>query len=219
MIFPTAGYCLSVRYHSPIWFLLVVMSPRTRTNSGKTGWPLANHLQCSKPVLWMNYAFTMVHSDAHFNWQIVQFAPYDVQWKNVHNAECTLTNPKTPDIWSSAELDYHRARASSPSALNFPSQQEASHYIVHHNFFYLYYFHNCYYYLNTYFFLVLVLQLGLPPLPPALPNKVQNCPNFTTVTHSSLPGGCKLFDDASPVCFSFNSLSITKTSAYVIGNA
>ena len=86
MIFPTAGYCLSVRYHSPIWFLLVVMSPRTKTNSGKnwvaTGhWPLANHLQCWKPALWMNYAFTMVHSDAHFNWQIVQFAPYDAQWK------------------------------------------------------------------------------------------------------------------------------------------
>ena len=79
MIFPTAGYCLSVRYHSPIWFLLVVMSPRTKTNSGKnwvaTGQPLAMF------KTWMNYASTMVHSDAHFNWQIVQFAPYDVQWK------------------------------------------------------------------------------------------------------------------------------------------
>ena len=155
MIFPTAGYCLSVRYHSPIWFLLVVMSPRTRTNSGKnwvaTGQPLAMFKNCTVEELCLHYGTL---------WCTLQLTKCSIcsSWrpvKNVHNAECTFTNPKTPDIWSSAELDYHRARASSPSALNFPSQQEPSHYLLHHNFFYLYYFHNCYYYLNTYFFLVL----------------------------------------------------------------
>ena len=46
-------------------------------------------------------------------------------------------------------------------------------------------------------------ELVLLPVPPALPNKAQNCPGFTTVTHSSLPGGCKLFDDASDALFFF----------------
>ena len=156
MIFPTAGYCLSVRYHSPIWFLLVVMSPRTKTNSGKnwvaTGhWPTTCNVQ-NLDELCLHYGTL---------WCTLQLKNCSIcsLWrpvKNVHNVQCTFTNPKTPDIWSSAELDYHRARASSPSALNFPSQQEASNYLLHHNFFYLYYyFHYCYCYLNTYFFLVL----------------------------------------------------------------
>ena len=95
------------------------MSPRTKTNSGKnwvaTGhWPTTCNVQ-NLDELCLHYGTL---------WCTLQLTNCSIcsLWrpvKNVHNAECTFTNPKTPDIWSSAELDYHRARASSPSALGF----------------------------------------------------------------------------------------------------
>ena len=101
-----------------------------RPTQAKTGWPLAMFKSCTVDELCLHYGTL---------WCTLQLTKCSIcsLWrpvKNVHNAECTFTNPKTPDIWSLAELDYHRARASSPSALNFPSQQEPSHYLLHHNF-------------------------------------------------------------------------------------
>ena len=73
MIFPTAGDCLSVHYHSPD---LVPSGGHVTKNQDqlrqKLGghWPLANHLQCSKPgwimpSLW----YTLMHTstDKLFN--------------------------------------------------------------------------------------------------------------------------------------------------------
>ena len=220
MIFPTAGYCLSVRYHSLIWFLLVVMSPRTKTNSGKN-WVATGHWATTCNV--QNLDELCLHYGTL--WCTLQLTNCSIcsLWrpvKNVHKAECTFTNPKTPDIWSS-ELNsiitelvrVHLLPSTSPPNRRLPT---------------IYYITTFSTYIttsttatttsthlpsSTYF----LQQLVLLPLPPALlPNKAQNYPGFTTVTHSSLPGGCKFYDDASHACLSFNSLSITTTSACVI---
>ena len=151
MIFPTAGYCLSVRYHSPIWFLLVVMSPRTKTYSGKNWVATCNvqilHCGWIMPSLW----YTLMHTstDKMFNLLLmtssekcpqrrVHFNKSEnsgyliIGWTRLSQGSCEFTFcPQLPLPTGAFPL-------SSTSQL-----------------FYLYYFHNCYYYLNTYFFLVI----------------------------------------------------------------
>ena len=184
-------------------------------------WPLANHLQCSKPgwimpSLW----YTLMHTstDKLFNLLLMTSSEKCPQgrvyfyksensgyliigWTRLSQSSCEFTFcPQLPlptgGFQLSTTSQLFLLILLLPLLLLLPQ-----HILLPS---------------STYF----LQQLVLLPLPPALlPNKAQNYPGFTTVTHSSLPGGCKSFDDASHACFSFNSLSITTTSAYLIGNA